>query len=177
MAKPTTLELTVLSADDLRVSGKPATKNVFVVVRAESLTSHTTSFKGDDGGNGFVSWNEKFMVDVAPHARSIAFEVKCKTPMGSVKDVGVARIALSDFMGTVVPDHCLQFLSYRLRDWDGLRNGVINFSVRAAGAELPVEKVVGGGGSCRLQEVGVKNDGSSNNGVVTGIPVWWKNNY
>ncbi|MED6158999.1 hypothetical protein PIB30_038235 [Stylosanthes scabra] len=173
-AKPRTLELTVLSAEDLRVNGKPATSNVFVVVRAESLTAHTTSCKGNhnNNGNGFVTWNEKFVVEVAAHARSIAFEVKCKTSSsGSVRDVGIARVALADFLGTVVPDHCLQFLCYRLRDWDGLKNGVINFSVRDLAAPPPLCKVVG-----------VKTEGcassssSSDNAVVTGIPVWWKNN-
>lgn len=184
--KPRTLELTVLSAENLRVNGKTATKNVFVVVRAESLTAHTTSCKGNgSNSNGFVSWNEKFVVEVAAHARSIAFEVKCKTsPTGSVRDVGVARVALSDFLGTVVPDHCLQFLCYRLRDWDGLKNGVINFSVRDLTAAPPLGKVVGGGcdGFHGFQEVvGVKSEGcssssASDNAVVTGIPVWWRNN-
>ncbi|XP_061340167.1 BON1-associated protein 2-like [Gastrolobium bilobum] len=165
--KSRTLEVTVLSAEDLRVNGKLPTKNVYVVVRAESITSHTTAMKADCGG-GFHSWNEKFLVNLATHARSITFEVKCKTQMGVIKDVGVARIALSDFLGGFVPDNCLQFLSYRLRDFDGLRNGIINFSVRVVAPPAP-EKIICG--SCGLK-TGV-ND--SSNGVVTGIPIGWNN--
>ncbi|XP_061340166.1 BON1-associated protein 2-like [Gastrolobium bilobum] len=166
--KPRTLEVAVLSAEDLRVNGKPATKNVYVMVRAESITSHTTAMKGDGGGGGFHSWNERFLVELAMHARSITFEVKYKTQMGVIKDVGVARIALSDFLGGFVPDNCLQFLSYRLRDFDGLRNGIINLSVRVVAPTAPVKII---GGSCRLQ-TGTNN---SSNGVVTVIPIWWNN--
>ncbi|KAK7256691.1 hypothetical protein RIF29_30148 [Crotalaria pallida] len=109
----------------LRVDCKPATKNLYVVVRPESIKSYTTAMAEE--GNVNPSWNQKFMVDMPMHARCITFEVKCKTSMG-VKDVGVARVAASEFLGGVVPDHCLQFLSFRLRDWEGRRNGVLNFT-------------------------------------------------
>ncbi|KAK7274564.1 hypothetical protein RIF29_15660 [Crotalaria pallida] len=167
-SKSRTLEVTVLSADDLRINGKPATQNIFVVVRAESITSHTTTeSKGDDGegGGGFHSWNEKFMVDIGMHAKSITFEVKCKTSMGVVKDVGVARIAVSDFLGGSVQDHVLKFLSYRLRDYDGLKNGVIHFSVRVV---VPPEEAVV---TAVASEKVVGEQSSSSDGVVTGSPV------
>ncbi len=109
------------------------------------------------------------------HARCITFEVKCKTSTG-VKDVGVARVAVSEFLGGVVPEHCLQFLSYRLRDWEGRRNGVLNFSVRVkspeyVAAKVTTEKKVG---SCGFQMRGpLGASSSSSGGVVTGIPVSW----
>ncbi|TKY63859.1 BON1-associated protein 2 [Spatholobus suberectus] len=166
-AKSRTLELTVLSAEGLHIRGKPANKNVFTVVRAESITSHATAMT--KGNNGFHSWNEKFLVELGAHARCVTFEVKCKTGTG-VRDVGVARIALSDFLGGLVPDHCLQFLCYRLRDWDGGENGIVNFSVRVV---APPSTTAGGRWGFGAE---AENDCSSlSMGVVTGIPVWCNN--
>ncbi|OIW02069.1 hypothetical protein TanjilG_14592 [Lupinus angustifolius] len=166
-SKSRTLEVTVLSAEGLRINGNPATNNIYVVVRAESITSHTTATTGDGSGGGFHSWNEKFTVDLAMHAKSIAFEVKCNTEIG-VRDVGVARIAVSDFFGGSVPDQVLQFFSYRLRDWDGSRNGVINFSVRVVEPALEEAEAVA------ASEKMVDATSSSDN-VVLGIPVCWNN--
>ncbi|CAK8560890.1 unnamed protein product [Lathyrus sativus] len=149
--KPKTLELTVLSAQDIHVNGEPVTTDVFVVVRAESTTAHTTPLSTVD--NGVHSWNEKFTVELSTYARSISFEVKYQTATG-VRDIGVARIAVSDFLGGSVPETSLQFLSYTLRDWNGLRNGVINFSVRVVLEEETEEHVAA-------------------HGVVTGIPCLW----
>ncbi|XP_054785137.1 BON1-associated protein 2-like [Prosopis cineraria] len=131
-----TLEVKVLSAEGLTVDRKPVTKNVFVEVRAETLNCSTTSPGTAEGARGNPSWNETLMVEMPPHARSITFDVKCKTSMGA-KSVGIARIALSDFLGGIVPESCQQFLSYRLRDWEGRRNGIINFSVRVKSAQTP----------------------------------------
>ncbi|XP_027337389.1 BON1-associated protein 2-like [Abrus precatorius] len=163
-SKSRTLEVTILSAEDLRINGKAANKNVFVGVRADSLTSQMTTMKGNGEGGGFHTWNEKFLVELRERVMDVTFEVKSKTGT-RVKDVGVARVAVKDFLGGSVPNHCLQFLSYRLRDWDGLRNGIINFSVRVVGAEEVVA------GSCGSQK-GAQSV-SSCEGVVTGIPVRW----
>ncbi|RDX99929.1 BON1-associated protein 2, partial [Mucuna pruriens] len=160
--KSRTLELTVLSAEGLRVRGKPSNKKAFAVVRAESLTSHTTAMT--TGNNGFHTWNEKFSVEVGPNARSLTFEVTCKAGMG-VRDVSVARIALSDFLGGLVPDHCLQFLSYRLRDWDGRKCGIVNFSVRV------VAPLSAAGAPWQLQLRAENDCSSSAREVVTGIPL------
>lgn len=130
------------------------------------------------------------------HARSITLEVKCKTTWSSTttrgaKDVGVARIAMSDLVGGVVPSHCLQFLSYRLRDWEGRRNGVLSFSFRVVKESpefvLPMltEKVMPGS-PCGFQNImrttgwtaATSSSSSSSGGaVVTGIPVMWDTNY
>lgn len=151
-----TLELTVLTLEDLRDDWKPVTKSLYVVVRAESINSYTTGTAkegGEDGGT--PTWNEKLTVDVPAHARSITLEVKCKN---SPKDVGVARIAVSDFLGGAVQDQCLQFLSYTLRDWEGRRSGVLNFSVKVKDSTPPVEE-----------------SSSAGEGVVLGVPVCWNN--
>lgn len=152
--------------------GKPLSKNVFTVVRADSVTSHTTATT-TEANYGFHHWNEKFAVELGPHAKSLTFEVKCKNGTGA-RDVGVARIALSDFLGGLVPDHCLQFLCYRLRDWDGRENGILNFSVRVVAPPL-----IEGDGEWKVKGRGESECWSaaaaaaSSKGVVTGIPVWW----
>ncbi|TKY65536.1 BON1-associated protein 2 [Spatholobus suberectus] len=142
-----TLEITVLSLEELREDWKHTAQSLYVVVRAESINCYATGTAAE-GGN--PTWNEKLVVDVPAHARSITLEVKCKNAPG-VKDVGVARIAVSDFLGGAEPDERLQFLSYGLRDWEGRRSGVLNFSVRATAPE----KVC-----------------SSSGDVVIGVPVW-----
>ncbi|KAJ1426822.1 C2 domain [Sesbania bispinosa] len=181
-----TLELTVLSAEDLRVDRKLNAKNLYVVVRAESITSYTTStvvteYDSEDGGNNNnPTWNEKLLVDVPAHARCITLEVKyCKSSSSTTssgKDIGVARIAVSDFLGGA-EDHCLKMLSYRLRDWEGRRNGVLHFSVRV----VKKEKKVGllGSSYCGFQNIMMmkrtSSSSSSGGGVVTAIPVRWNN--
>ncbi|KAK7294987.1 hypothetical protein RJT34_17888 [Clitoria ternatea] len=142
-----TLELTVLSLDELYVDPKLETRNLFVVVRAESIKCYTTGMAttGSDYERKPL-WNEKLLVEMPTHARSITLEVKCKS--SCVKDVGVARIALSDFLGDEV-----QFLSYRLRDWEGRRSGVLNFSVRVNSIEAK----------------------ASSDLLLLGVPVGWNN--
>ncbi|KAG5041994.1 hypothetical protein JHK87_005909 [Glycine soja] len=178
--KPKTLELTVLSAEGLHVRGKPTPNiKVFAVVRAESITSHTTAMvtttttNGSDNGFQYL-WNDKFWVELGPRARCVTIEVKCRTETGVVRDIGVARIAVSDFLGgSSVPDHCLQSLCYRLRDWDGRENGVVNFSVRVAPPPTPPPPppppppAEGAEIYC--------SSSTSGTGVVTGIPVYWNN--
>nr|KYP64409.1 (+)-neomenthol dehydrogenase [Cajanus cajan] len=90
-----TLELTISSLDELREDWKPALKNLYVAVRADSITSYATGTAEDCGGNS--SWNETLVVEVPAHARSVTLEVKCRNSPG-VKDVGVARIAVTDFL-------------------------------------------------------------------------------
>ncbi|KAJ1412360.1 putative BON1-associated protein 1-like [Sesbania bispinosa] len=54
-----------LSAEGLCLNGKPATKNVFIVVCSESITSHTTPMTS--GGAGFHSWR----IGGVRHARKV----------------------------------------------------------------------------------------------------------
>lgn len=164
-----TLEIKVLSAEDLTIDRKPVTKNVFVEVRAETLNCATTSYGAAEGvSRGSPTWNETLMVEVPAHARSITFDVKCKTKSMGTKSLGIARIGLSEFLGGMVPEYCLQFLSYRLRDWEGRRNGIVNFSVRVKSA-APAPAVR----ERRPCGIEVRGDEKNPSGVVTGVPVWW----
>ncbi|XP_004510906.1 BON1-associated protein 2-like [Cicer arietinum] len=170
-----TLEITVISCENVNVK-----EDAYVVVRGESLNCYTTKMvKNKDCGNNssFLSWNEKFLLDMPLHARSITFEVQCKKLKG-VRPIGKARIALSDILEDIVSENSLKILSYGLRDWEGRRNGVIHFGVRVVVSKkcsittAEKEMVVYEKNSDELIteiDVGAK----MSNGVVIGVPLWW----
>ncbi|KAI9109860.1 hypothetical protein K1719_018901 [Acacia pycnantha] len=160
--KTRTLEVTVISGENLCMDQNPATENVYVVVRTESLKCWTTKM-GKQGGEYTSLWNERLTVEVPLHAKSITFEVQCKTPKGAVRSIGLARIAISD----VVPkeeEGCSEVLSYRLRNWEGRRSGVINFSVKPVNKEQEQKGTVMSSCDLKLRD---------NCGTVIGIPVCW----
>ncbi|KAJ7962327.1 BON1-associated protein 2-like [Quillaja saponaria] len=171
-----TLEITVLSGENLRVNRKPVKKNAYVIVRTDSNNVVTTRM--DTEGGNYPSWNEKMVVDMSMHVRFITIEVQCKTVMG-IRNIGMARIPVSDFVGGYLPENYLHFLSYRLRDYEGDQNGIVNLSVRVKATEPVVlscsrtaawagTTVVGVQGF-QMSEMKTGNGG----GVVTGVPVWW----
>ncbi|TKY65535.1 BON1-associated protein 2 [Spatholobus suberectus] len=167
-----TMEVTIISAENLCMNGKPIRKDAYVVVHTQSCTKFfTTKMTTREEGGSDPSWNEKFWVD---GATCITLEVQCKTWLG-VRSVGAARIAVADFLGGFVEENSLQFLSYRLWDGKGRRNGVINFSVRVLKAPQPES-------SCSMHDVDknlrgfgmqVSVGGNDSSGIVTGIPVFW----
>ncbi|KAJ1414823.1 C2 domain [Sesbania bispinosa] len=111
-----TIEITILSAENLCMNGKPIRKNSYVVMSATTNPKFlTTTMSGEESGN-YPSWNEKFTVEFCEASKYITLEVQCKTWLG-VRSVGTAQIAVSDVLGGFVGQNCLQFLSYRL--WDG----------------------------------------------------------
>ncbi|KAI4354991.1 hypothetical protein L6164_003810 [Bauhinia variegata] len=174
-ASSRSLEITVISCENLCVDGNPVTENAYVVVRTESNNSYTTSMSRE--GGSYPSWNEKFLMDIPFHARSFTFEVQCKMPTGAVRPVGVARIALSDLLAGGIQAENLQFLSYRLRNWDGRRNGVINFSVKAKAPEYsipsvkPAKGMVMSSGKFEREFTGVHVVDKNSNRVAIGIPI------
>ncbi|XP_027337926.1 BON1-associated protein 2-like [Abrus precatorius] len=171
-----TLEITVISGENILVTEDP-----YVVVRAESLKCCTTNMAKDSGNNNstFFSWNQKIMLNVPVHARSITFQVQSNR-FKAVRPVGVARIAVSDFLNGVVSQNCFQVFSYRLRDWEGKRNGIIRFAVRVAPPEeclnSTVEAVKGTVASKESGDqflgIGI-DDKNSCNEVAVGVPIWW----
>ncbi|XP_044493945.1 BON1-associated protein 2-like [Mangifera indica] len=121
------VEITVLSAENLRLDKKLVKKNTFVIVQTDPFNSHTT--RTDTLGGGYPSWNEKLVFDLPVHAGYIYLEVQSKSSSGT-RSIGVAKIPVSDFIGGYVPENYLHFLSYRLRDSKWEKNGIINVSVR-----------------------------------------------
>ncbi|XP_010910674.1 BON1-associated protein 2 [Elaeis guineensis] len=131
MDNSATLEITIISAEDLRLSHRPLKKNAFVTVRSSTLNAGGASSTSlDRDGGSYPYWNEKLEVGLPSSARSISVEVRCKTGTGE-RLVAVAAIPVSDFCE---PADYLHFLSYRLRERDGERNGIINLSLRMKGA-------------------------------------------
>lgn len=168
------MEITIISAENLSMNGKPIRKDTYVVVHTQSCSKFFTTRTEEEGGSNNPSWNEKFLVDGANNC--ITLEVQCKTWLG-VKSVGAARIAVSEFdLGGFVSENSLQLLSYRLWDEKGNRNGVINFSVRVVKA--PQERQ----SSCSMVEIEKNSRGFGKHvtmgendaaGIVTGVPVFW----
>ena len=76
--------------------------------------SHGVGSKSHDSDNGFHSWNQKFSMKLGQHTRCVTIEVKCKSGVGVVRDVGVVRIAVSNLLGGLVIIACS--LCYRLRN-------------------------------------------------------------
>ncbi|XP_057980458.1 BON1-associated protein 2-like [Malania oleifera] len=165
-----TLEITVISGEGLRLGSRRTAKNAFVTIQTDHYNSRTT--RVDTEGGSHPSWNEKLVVDLPVHSRFVTVEVQCRAGSGS-RTVGTAQIPATDFVGGYTPENYLHFLSYRLRDPAGVRNGIINISVRVkAGPE--------GGGTSSWPELsrpyrmeGSLACGKDSGWVVTGIPVWY----
>ncbi|KAL5565509.1 hypothetical protein UlMin_028673 [Ulmus minor] len=172
VANSRTIEVTVLSAENLRIDRKSIKKNAFVIIRTDGNNYRATEI--DAAGGSFPRWNEKFILDLAVQAGNLTVEVHCKTAFG-YRAIGTAMVPVSDFIGGYVPEGFLHFLSYRLRDHKGERNGIVNISVRTK----VLSPVVHSGlvyGSCSAttsssSAVGMAV-GESGNGVVVGVPVW-----
>ncbi|XP_040937942.1 BON1-associated protein 1 [Gossypium hirsutum] len=191
--KSRTLEITILSAEDLRIHNKSVKKNAFIVVQTDSFNSKTTKMNGKGGSS--PSWNDKLVMDmIRPglgdesrvidvpdrelymmrsgshqdmpmHTHFVTLQVNCKSSGGRDKTVGLVRIPVTDFIGGYSPETCLQFLSYRLRDPKRLKNRILNVSIRL---KEPLQ-------ACSSQAVasglGIPIDGRNDFGVVTGIPI------
>ncbi|OIW02067.1 hypothetical protein TanjilG_14590 [Lupinus angustifolius] len=166
------LEITVISGENLHVKDE-----AYVVIRPESINCYATKTATDNGSDdsSFISWNEKLLVNMPMHAKSITFEVQCKnSSKGAARTVGVARIAVSDFMEICVAENSLQVLSYRLRDWEGKRNGVIHFAVRVVVVEeVPTKGVVASVKDCGEKLIRARVDDKKSCGVVASSPFWW----
>ncbi|CAI0453051.1 unnamed protein product [Linum tenue] len=176
-----TLEFTILSAEDLRLDGRPVKKNAFAVVRTDPSNSGST--RADRDGGSYPLWNEKVVVAMSvPMTKSVTVEVQCRVGSGN-RVVGSVAVPVSDFIGGLTPDDYLHFLSYRLRDPRGAKNGIVNFSARkkvgveSCGGSSPYSASRGGPSSSSSSSWGVPAVGGSRSNygdasVVTGVPVW-----
>lgn len=165
-----TLEITVLSGEDLQLDRRSIKKNAYVVVRSESAESYRATEMDNGEGGSCPNWNERLVLDLPLHAQAVALEVHCKTAFGD-RIVGSASVPVSDIAGGYVPDTFLHFLSYRLRDSRGQRNGVINISVRTKVA-APEYTCSASVSAPEKMTVGVPVGKGKCGDVVTGVPVW-----
>ncbi|KAJ8425274.1 hypothetical protein Cgig2_025382 [Carnegiea gigantea] len=125
MNQPCTLEINVISAEDLRIHGRPIKKNAITYVLRDSCKVVSTKVNKADGAYTF--WDEKFDVVFPANARNLGIEVFS----GNVL-LGNASIPASEFLADYTPPHLLHLLSYRLRDRQGKRNGIVNLSDKSS---------------------------------------------
>ncbi|KAL3814864.1 hypothetical protein ACJIZ3_016132 [Penstemon smallii] len=168
------IEVNVISAEGLSINRKQP-KNVFVILRSDPFNSRSTVT--DIEGGSYPKWNEKLVMELPSHARFITVEAH-----SGRKLIGSASIPVSDFCGGYLPDNYLSFLSYRLRDANGEKNGIINLSVMVKGKGTSRGNTGGCAASCSRPWMGVPVDNNNYNkynnkvsgGMVTGIPVPYK---
>ncbi|CAN0838907.1 BON1-associated protein 1, partial [Linum grandiflorum] len=165
-------------------------KNAFALVKTDLFNSKSTTTDFDSGS--YPRWNEKLVVHLLARTQLVTVELQCKVGAGN-RVVG--------FLGDLTPESYIQFLSYMLRDPRGVKNGIVNFSVRVIGgggggigyygcsvAARKKEAAGFGGGyaasSCSTPSwkttssswgVRAARDGDvgcDGGGVVIGVPVW-----
>ncbi|XP_028064927.1 BON1-associated protein 2-like [Camellia sinensis] len=168
------LEVTIISGENLRVDRtRPVKKNAFVVVRTDSSPISQSTNLDIDGGS-YPTWNQTLLVDMPVHARFLNVDVQCRSNSGD-KVIGTARIPASDFAGGYFPENYLHFLSYRLRDSGGERNGIVNLSVRVKVPEGSGRVAASSAATSCSQSrpwMGVPAAGKVSGGIVSGVPVW-----
>jgi Ca2+-dependent lipid-binding protein len=174
-----TIEITILSAENLSLDRKSVKKNAYVIARIDPINYGST--KADFEGGCNPSWNEKLTLDMPFQTRFITLEVKCKTSSGD-RVVGTASLPISDISGDYTPESYLHFLSYRLRDSRGEKNGIINVSARVKVQVESMSPAVtknpmrnGCSSSWQQPTLGVPAGHqkiSYYGGVVTGVPIW-----
>ncbi|KAK3428722.1 BON1-associated protein 1 [Eucalyptus grandis] len=178
-AQNRSLEVTIISGEDLRINDRPIKNNAFVTVKANSRCSPSSqdSTKPDARGESYPYWDEKLHMELPTGSRYVVVEVRRRSSSAGDKLVGTAWIPVSDFIGDYTPENYLHFLSYRLRDAKGLRNGIINISVRVASSSYK------GTSSCSSRQpplvpaFRMPVDRENHGGTVTGVPVWCPNQW
>lgn len=173
------IEITILSGEDLRIDRKPVKKKTFATVKI-----NRQSFGGggggaeidERGGGSYPFWKEKMVVEMPVDAMFLTIEVHC----GSIsrnKIVGTANVPVSDFLGRYMPESYLHLLSYRLRDGNGERNGIINISMRVrdsvSESAVASKAMVG----VPVAETAKFYRSDAGGGVVIGVPVWSSYSY
>ncbi|XP_038876876.1 BON1-associated protein 2-like [Benincasa hispida] len=163
-----TLEITVISAEDLRRHRKPIKKNSFASVKIDSQNIAATQI--DDRGGSYPFWNDKMALKLPSNVSFMTVDVHSGN-FSRNKIVGTVNIPVSDFLSDFLPESYLHFLSYRLRDDRGERNGIVNISVRVL---VPDHVAASTSQSQNVKVLAEKTNfgGSAGGGVAIGIPIW-----
>lgn len=162
----------MISAEDLLLTQtRRVKKNAFVIIRTDSNVQEQRTSVDKEGGS-YPAWNEKVMMEFPMHARFVMVEVRCRTMSGGNRIIGSAKIPVTDFVGGFLPENHLHFLSYRLRDVGGGRNGIINLSLRVVNSSLNSPQNQGFDEiSCLEKGFQVSGRVVDTDRVVMGIPV------
>lgn len=147
-----TLELTIISADDLKRVNFFSNMDVYVVV---SLFDNSNNDRHkiqeqrthvDNEGHNNPTWNfpMKFAVDAASVGQnrlSVLFQIRCRRLFATDKLVGEVVVPLSDLVSGGGGQS--SFVSYQVKKPSGKPKGVLNFSYKfgekfaASGGSLP----------------------------------------
>ncbi|XP_047336073.1 BON1-associated protein 2-like [Impatiens glandulifera] len=173
------LEITIISGEGLRLSrSKRVEKNAFVTVSADQ-TQILASTRMDVDGGSYPTWNDKIFVDIPIQSRFLIVEVQCKSKYNGDRVVGGVRIPVKDFVGGFTPTNYLNFLSYRLRDRKGEKNGIINISIKVNSTKGDhvdgfnySQPWLTASYNNQIAATTIVGNKDSNNGIVTGFPVW-----
>ncbi|XP_038905248.1 BON1-associated protein 2-like [Benincasa hispida] len=172
------IEITVISGEDLRIDRKPVKRKTFATVKfdRQSFGSGGGETEIDERGGSYPLWNEKMALEIPVDAMFLTIEVHC----GSIsrnRIVGTAKVPVSDFLGRYRPESYLHLLSYRLRDGNGERNGIVNISVRVKVLESESETALTSKGKVRIPAAETATFYRSGGGVVIGVPLWSSYSY
>lgn len=171
MEESYSLEITIISCEGLKINRqKSVKKNTFVTVQTHSQNVNRTQL--DIKGGSYPVWNEKLYVQMPMHVHFLNIDVQCKVSSTANKFIGRAKIPVSDFTGAYFPENYLHILSYRLRDDNMERNGIINFSIRIKANNGGHHNVSSYGNYQLPHRITPMAGKVSNYGMVTGVPVW-----
>ncbi|XP_022924374.1 uncharacterized protein LOC111431886 isoform X2 [Cucurbita moschata] len=94
------IEITVISGEDLRIDRKSVKRKTFVTVKfdRQSIGGGGGRTEIDERGGCYPFWNEKMLMEIPVDAMFLTIEVHC----GSIsrnRIVGTANVPVSDFLG------------------------------------------------------------------------------
>ncbi|KAL0720650.1 hypothetical protein Bca4012_035249 [Brassica carinata] len=175
----------LISGEGLEIDRKPVKRKTFCVV---TIDQKTRVCKLDETGGSYPTWKDKVEMDMPINGsvRFISIEVLYRTSGGAEKNVGYAKIPVTDFMGGFAPQGHVNFLSYRLRDEYGDKSGIVNVSimVKPDGNDVKYSSSSMVAPACSSQ-AGVNGQmwrprtsssmvvtAGYGGSVVTGVPVW-----
>ncbi|KAA0048988.1 hypothetical protein IC582_012288 [Cucumis melo] len=172
------IEITVVSGEDLRIDRKPVSRKTFVTVKfaRQSFGGGGGSTEIDERGGSYPFWNEKMALEIPVDTVFLTIEVHCGSNSRN-RIVGTANVPVSDFLGRYRPESYLHLLSYRLRDGNGERNGIVNISVRVKELESDSEPAITSRATVRVPVAETAALCRSSGGVVIGVPIWSSYSY
>ncbi|KAJ8748981.1 hypothetical protein K2173_013420 [Erythroxylum novogranatense] len=165
------LEITILSAENLCVNKKAVEKNSFVVVKVDPLNFYATRAESEGGCS--PSWNEKLVMAMPMKAWFITLQVISK--VGSAyRVIGGVNVPVSDFFGShKTAENYAHLLSYRLKDEKCDKTGVINVSIKVSNKSRHLNKLRPCSPSSKpVVGLAVSEKNGYHGGVVMGIPMW-----
>ncbi|KAM1019263.1 hypothetical protein FF1_040641 [Malus domestica] len=126
-ANSRTLEIKVISAENLQLDRKPIKKNTSVTVQTHTNNQFLTT-EMDTEGDAYPLWNEKLVLDLPTYSKSITVEVQCKAS-SCVRTIGMATIPASDFVGGYVPEGSGDVCLCKFNNVISLNDGVFDGGV------------------------------------------------